>query len=351
MTISELKSSNCIVFECLSGSKAQGLATADSDTDIRGVFVLPAKQFFGNSYLPQVSDERNDTVYYELGRFVELLSKNNPNALELLCTPDEFVLKRAPMMDLIPPALFMSKRCHKTFVGYASTQIGKAKGLNKKINNPMPKTRPTVLDFCFVTDQRHTKSLTQLLEENSWRQEDCGLSKMAKMPDMYALFHHSESIYEGIFKGDNANDVCLSSIPKEEKMVAYVHFRKSAYSKYCRKHREYWDWVEKRNESRYQSTISHGKQYDAKNMMHTIRLLRMAKEIAETGAVVVKREDRDELLAIRSGEFSYEKLIEMSEALMSEIECSFATSDLPATPDLKAINQALVQIRTDYYGH
>jgi hypothetical protein len=134
-------------------------------------------------------------------------------------------------------------------------------------------------------------------------------------------------------------------------MVAYVHFRKSAYSKYCRKHREYWDWVEKRNESRYQSTISHGKQYDAKNMMHTIRLLRMAKEIAETGAVVVKREDRDELLAIRSGEFSYEKLIEMSEALMSEIECSFATSDLPATPDLKAINQALVQIRTDYYGH
>ncbi len=40
MTLSELKKSGHIIFECIAGSRAYGLDTATSDTDIRGVFVL-----------------------------------------------------------------------------------------------------------------------------------------------------------------------------------------------------------------------------------------------------------------------------------------------------------------------
>ena len=40
MTLEELRASGHIIFECISGSRAYGLATASSDTDIRGVFVL-----------------------------------------------------------------------------------------------------------------------------------------------------------------------------------------------------------------------------------------------------------------------------------------------------------------------
>jgi hypothetical protein len=36
---------------------------------------LPKDQFYGLQYIPQVSNETNDEVYYELGRFVELLIK------------------------------------------------------------------------------------------------------------------------------------------------------------------------------------------------------------------------------------------------------------------------------------
>jgi len=39
MTIEELKSSNLILLECISGSKAYGLDTPQSDTDIKGVFL------------------------------------------------------------------------------------------------------------------------------------------------------------------------------------------------------------------------------------------------------------------------------------------------------------------------
>ena len=45
-TIEELKKSGSIIFECISGSKAYGLATPISDTDIRGVFILPKEQFY-----------------------------------------------------------------------------------------------------------------------------------------------------------------------------------------------------------------------------------------------------------------------------------------------------------------
>ncbi|CAL2078139.1 conserved hypothetical protein [Tenacibaculum sp. 190524A05c] len=46
MTLEELKKSNNIIFECISGSRAYGLNTPSSDTDIRGVFVLPKDQFY-----------------------------------------------------------------------------------------------------------------------------------------------------------------------------------------------------------------------------------------------------------------------------------------------------------------
>ena len=78
MTLEELHSKNIIVFECLSGSHAYGLATPESDVDIKGVFILLENDYLGLNYVEQVSNETNDIVYYELGRFVELLSKSNP---------------------------------------------------------------------------------------------------------------------------------------------------------------------------------------------------------------------------------------------------------------------------------
>jgi len=74
MTIEELKKSGSIIFESISGSRAYGLDTATSDTDIRGVFILPKTQFYSLNYIGQVNNETNDIAYYELGKFIELLS-------------------------------------------------------------------------------------------------------------------------------------------------------------------------------------------------------------------------------------------------------------------------------------
>ncbi len=104
-----------------------------------------------------------------------------------------------------------------------------------------------------------------------------------------------------------------------------------------------------RNQDRYQGILAHGGGYDAKNMMHTFRLLRMTKEIASTGQPLVHRPDRDELLAIKSGQFTYEDLLVQAAQELREIDQHFATSTLPDAPDTGQIERWAVEIRTAWY--
>ena len=117
----------------------------------------------------------------------------------------------------------------------------------------------------------------------------------------------------------------------------------------CREYLEYWEWVEKRNEERYQNTLSHGKNYDAKNMMHTFRLLNMAEDIALYRRVIVHRVDREFLLRIRRGEFDYKELMNRVKEKMSKIEEAYRRSDLPDVSDTRLGEVLLVRIREEFY--
>src|ERR1700759_1788765 len=154
LTIEWIKDNGLLVFEVITGSKSYGLDTAKSDTDIKGVFVLPKNMFYGLEYTAQLNNDTNDIVYYELKRFVELLTKSNPNILEMLCTPKKWILQKHPVMELLQPEMFISKLCEQTFANYAFTQIKKAYGLEKKIVQPMEEEKKSVLDFCFVYQEK-----------------------------------------------------------------------------------------------------------------------------------------------------------------------------------------------------
>jgi len=339
-----------LLLKCVSGSRAYNLALPASDTDIKGVFVLPQKELYGLTYTEQVSNASNDDVFFEVGRFVSLLCKNNPNILELLSTPKNWMLHRHPLMQLFKPEDYLSKLCLDTFAGYAKTQIKKARGLNKKILRTFEKERKQVLDFCHVVKGNGTLPLNEWLKENGYNQKDCGLANLEHFRDAYLVFYQPGGQLNGIVSSAVVNDVSLSSIPKSNPPLAVMYFNKDAYSIYCREYREYWQWVDERNEERYQNTISHGKSYDSKNMMHTFRLLSMAEEIAIHHKIMVHREDRDFLLRIRSGEFEYDELLKRVEERMIRIEGLYAVADLPDIPDEQKAEQLLIRIREDFYG-
>lgn len=351
MTIEDLRSGGLIIYECISGSKAYGLDLPSSDTDIKGVFLLPRKQYYGLHYLPQVSDESNDTVFYELGRYIELLSKSNPNLLEMLATPPDKIITKHPLLNALTPELFLSKKCKDSFAGYAFAQIKKARGLNKKIVNPVEPQKKTVLEFCYVLQGQGSIPLSRWLQRQSLRQQDCGLVNIAHARDLYALFvdRGGELGYRGIMQKDSATTVLLSSVPKGEAPAGYLHFNQDGYVRYCKDYREYWDWVARRNPTRYENNIQHGKNYDSKNMMHTFRLLDMAIEILEQGRIIVERPNREELLAIRRGEWSYDALMEKAEQKMADVKTAYENSPLPEQPNLERINHTLVRLRQQLY--
>jgi len=357
MNIKDLKTQNLILLEAVSGSRAFGLATENSDTDIRGVYYLPKEDFFGLNYVPQVSNETNDITYYEIGRLVELLQKNNPNILEVLASPADCILQKHPLTDLLKPEDFLSKLCKDTFAGYAVSQIRKAKGLNKKILNPMDKERKSVLDFCYVLKDQGSVPLKQWLRESSYGgqrglvQEKCGLVSIEHTKGMFALFYDGSGDlgYKGIIQHEEANQASVSSVPKGEKPLAYLSCNLDAYSTYCKDYREYWKWVAERNEDRYHVNRNHGQNYDSKNMMHTIRLLQSCEQIFKTGSLNIRVENRDELLDIKAGNWPYEAVMKKAEELIRSIEYYHSVSALPEFPDLVKTTEILVAIREELY--
>lgn len=351
ITIEFLKQNNLILFEAISGSKSFGLATENSDTDIKGIFYLPKDLFYGLEYIPQVSNETNDIVYYEIGRFTELLLKNNPNILEILATPEDCILYKNPIMNKFRQEDFLSKLCKDTFGGYASTQIQKARGLNKKIVNPVEKERKGILDFCVILEDSNSIPAKDWLKEKSLLQESCGLIKMPNSKGVFALFYDEfgDKKYSGIYKNEDSNEVSLSSVPKNEKPEAYLFFNQDAYSTYCKSYKEYWDWVEKRNEDRYNTNQKHGKNYDSKNMMHTIRLLQSAVNIFKNNKIEIRVKNRDELLDIKAGNWDYDDLLSYADELIEELNLLAEGSSLPDFPDKEKAEKILVEIREELY--
>ncbi|WP_157558315.1 DNA polymerase beta superfamily protein [Microscilla marina] len=351
MDTAYLKENHLLLLDSISGSKAYGLDGTHSDTDIRGVFILPKKTLYGMEYTPQVNNESNDITYYELKRFIELLAKNNPNILELLYIPTDCLIYEHPLFAKIKQVQVLSKLCRNTYGNYAMSQIKKARGLNKKIVNPMSPDRKTILDFCYIVYEQGSIPLRKWLKLRGFAQEQCGLVNIPHMRNMYAVYYDpsSQMGYRGVMQKENANDVILSSIPKGEKVVSYMSFNNDGYSSYCKDYKEYWQWVEERNDARYQGTLDHGKNYDAKNLMHTFRLLTMAEEIAKEGRLIVRRPDREFLLKIKKGEFEYDDLVKQAEERANNLDDLYAKADLPDTPDVVGLEKALVEIREEFY--
>ncbi|MCW1924928.1 nucleotidyltransferase domain-containing protein [Luteolibacter arcticus] len=345
-TLDRVRQHDLLLLDTVAGSQAYGTAIAGSDEDRRGVFAAPRSFLFGLDAIEQVADERSDQVYYELGHFVALLLKNNPNALELLAMPDDCIRHRHPLFEWLKPEIFLSKLCAKTFGEYAMGQIRKARGLNKKIVNPEPEQRRAMLDFCHVPEGQGSTQVIEWLAARGISPRECGVTAVQHAASMFAIYHdRSSSELRGLVSPKDPDTLIFSSVPREAVPIGWMHFNRDAFQAHCKAHREYWEWVGQRNEERYATNASHGRGYDSKNLMHTLRLLDMVGEIATEGELRVRRPNRDYLLRVRSGEFAYEDLVAKAEEQLANVQVAFEKSPLPDQPDRDQVNALLVEIR------
>lgn len=115
---------NRVIYRCVIGSRAYGLATDDSDTDRRGIYLPPADLEWSLYGVPeQIENDENQEAYWELQKFLIMALKANPNILECLYTP--IVEYATPLAEelLDMRGLFLSRVVYQTYNGYVMSQF------------------------------------------------------------------------------------------------------------------------------------------------------------------------------------------------------------------------------------
>ena len=396
-TFETIRRDKRLLFEYIRGSHLYNLQSEDgsSDIDTGGLFIADKSQFLGLGldYQSQVSDVRKDNTWYEIGKFCELILKSNPTILEALFVPTDKML--VPPSDLIIPLFenreqFITKECFKPFVEYAKSQITKARGLNKKIVNPITE-RLTPFDFAYTFHKQGSTKVKDWLVSRGLYKDFCGLVHVPNMHDVYGVYYdwgahfEKEGIksFEGIkdnklkrfivnfynlhdteedwfeknktilhYRGmclENSTDMRGSSVSKDEKPIFWMTYNESGFQAHCKLYKEYQDWVKFRNPKRYESNLD--KNYDSKNLCHCVRLIHMGKEIAEgQGVNLVRTWDREFLLNIRNHKYEYDELIEKVNADNDALDKAIANSTIKEKIDTELVNQILIDIRKKFYS-
>lgn len=213
LTINDVEKEGLLLYKYIRGSHAYGLNVPESDMDTGGVYLAPIDKVLGlgYDYQEQVASERNDDVFYEFKKFMNLLMKSNPTALESLFIDDEFVIYEHPIITELKKHRheFITKECFNAFGGYAISQIRKARGLKKKIVNPI-KERLCALDFAYTFYKQGSSKISNFLEYRHLEQNFCGLVNVPNMLDIMGVYYD----WANFFKYRNITKEFLTEIYK-----------------------------------------------------------------------------------------------------------------------------------------
>lgn len=152
--------------------------------------------------------------------------------------------------------------------------------------------------------------------------------------------------YKGMVGEDKlSNELRLSSVAEGVEPICKMHYDKDKYSSHCREYREYQEWVQNRNEVRYESNKD--KTYDAKNLSECFRLINMCIEIANGEGVKCDRYniDREFLLDVKNHKYEYSELMDMLLKRKEIMNEAIAKSTIPDKIDVDVVNNLLLDIR------
>jgi len=294
------------------GSHAYGLATPESDLDIKGVCIKPKACYFGFTQKFEQHEKMAskgggvDSVVYSLDKFANLAADCNPSIIEVLWVDPSDYRKVSPagyrLLEMREQ--FLSRKAKHTFSGYAFAQLGRIKTHRQWLLSPADKPP---------------------------QRKDFGLNETD-------VVSRSEL---GAFQ--SMEDTGELMLPKQ---VVTLFVREREYQAALRHHKQYLNWKETRNPKRAELEAKYG--YDCKHGSHLIRLYRMCLEILLTGKVIVKRPDREELLAIKSGGRSYDSLIEEADKLEAKCVAAYDTSPLPRDPDRAKLDREIIAITEEF---
>lgn len=163
------------------------------------------------------------------------------------------------------------------------------------------------------------------------------ISAVEHMHGLYRLYKNGGGI-----EFDNDEPSC-TSIPQDREWKDYigvVYYNEDGYKKDCAEWESFWEWMGNRNEERWNTDWQKSAKYDTKNMMHTVRLLLSAENIAKKGEPLIRFEGIELafLKKIRAGDYEYDWILKYAQDKEAELKELFEKSDLPWGCDTKLVH-------------
>lgn len=339
--IQEMMRKNILV-KHRSGSHAYGTATPESDLDLRGIFAADKinvmTPFFPVKECVDLNEE--DTKLYELSHFMKLCLDCNPNIIETLWIDKEDILVSTDAYWYLREyrEYFLSSKIAFTTSGYSHAQLLRMKNHHKWINNPQSEESPKPKDFLSIIQ---------------WFGKDKNLKpSLSEFNDNHRLIPYGANLF-GVYpwkhkqlwnKDGYLNQTVEDNRPEFDIPLMFIRFNENEYLKAKDLHQKYWTW--KKNRNKVRSALEEKYSYDSKHATHLVRLLRMGVEALRDGVINVKRNDAEELLAIRNGAWSYEELIEYADSMDHHIRNDlYHGTKLRKKPDIKLAAKVLMEVQ------
>jgi hypothetical protein len=296
-----------VVLEAVVGSRAWGLAEAGSDTDLRGLFVLPFSWTARMGEVPEdLLSADGSATYWEIEKVVGQALRADPNTLELLFVPGVTASDAMGEWVLAEREAFVSSRIHASFGQYALSQLKKLKRSLR-----LAEHREVVM---------------------GWLRDDPALSL----------------------------DAAAARLSSEARIVAPTQAAAA---------REAKEYLKQLYASLFDQGLLAEKTFDAlrafaaaehdpaelprrlrpKNAYNLLRLLITATGWLRTGAphFEMTGDARRELFAIKRGELELEAVLARAEALSRELDEAHRMTRLPERPDLARAQALLLRVREE----
>jgi hypothetical protein len=296
-----------VVIETVVGSHAWGLADASSDTDVRGVFVLPFAWTTGLAEPPlDLVSADGSVTYWEVGKAIRQAVRADPNTLEMLFLPA--ATARDPMGEWILAArdAFVSAEIYGTFGRYALSQL---KRLRQSLR--LAEHRHLVLEWL---RQDHAQGLDQLADRlaretaiEAATPEDARLRAKDYIKQLYGSLYDQGLLESRDYQG----------------LVTFAHTGAHAFE--------------------LPRTLR------PKNAYNLLRLIVTATGWLETGQPTFEMHGslRDELWAIKRGQVPLEDVLARAEELAARLETARQQTVLPPSASVAAADALLRRVREE----
>lgn len=304
------------------GSHLYGTSTPSSDVDLKSVFIPPASDILLqrvkgtiSSKRPKDAGEKNyagevDEEAFSLQRYLQLLVEGQTVALDMLfAPPSAWIVFSDAWREIIANRNRLLTKKSSAFVGYCRQQANKYGIKGSRV--------AAAKDACsFFSELIAFNNPANKLEDHA-----AAITLFAETHEHCAIVELEAHNYPG--KMLKHFECCGRKVPWTLRL-------QTAYDLYLRL---FTDYGARARMAEANDGI------DWKALSHAVRVGYEALELMTTGKITFPLPNREHILEIKLGKLPYKEVAKEIEDLLVTVEATEKTSILPATADLKWIDE------------